>query len=118
MDYKVHKNRRGGELSRNGYRSNETCLRRGKKAGKQVHHYLSLKKRRILKYVKDLAEVELLLSTIYVSLVVVSTMEPIAQELAARLPQIKAGSIWAIAGLLIWGVADRIERYLKKSIKK
>lgn len=67
---------------------------------------------------KDLAELELLISVMYVSLVVVSTMEPIAQELTARLPQIKVGSIWAIAGLLIWGLADRIERYLEKRIKK
>lgn len=71
-----------------------------------------------MKLFKDLAEIELVLSMLYICTVALSTLEPAIEDLIEKIPQLAAGGVALAVGAVAWITIDRIEKHLKKRIKK
>ena len=78
--------------------------------------YISLKTRRILKLITDIAELEMLWSAAYIAMVIGSTAD-LRQQIADRIPQIRNGIIFLAIGAIAWIITNKIERNLKKRKK-
>lgn len=78
--------------------------------------YISLKTRRILKMITDIAELEMLWSAAYIAMIIGSTAD-LRQQVVDRIPQIRNGIIFLAVGAIVWIITYKIERNLKKRKK-
>ncbi|MCI6467038.1 MAG: hypothetical protein MSA90_16425 [Faecalicatena sp.] len=79
---------------------------------------LGIRHRRRLKTVKDLAEIEMVLSMLYICTVALSTLEPAIEDLLNKIPQLAAGGAALGVGAIAWIAIDKLEKHIKKRIKK
>lgn len=118
MDYTVYQERDAGKPHRDQGGDRGVRRQAGQGEGIRVCHKLGIRRRRRLKLFKDLAEIELVLSMLYICTVALSALEPAIEDLIEKIPQLAAGGVALAVGAVAWITIDRIEKHLKKRIKK
>lgn len=117
MDHKIYSNRGDRELHGEQGRGQEVRREANSKKKDRLCNYISLRTRRAIKLIMDIAELELLWSAAYIAMVIGSTSD-MRQQIADRIPQIRTGIIWMVIGAAVWTIAHKTEQYMKKRIKK
>lgn len=74
--------------------------------------YISIKTRRTLKMITDIAELEMLWSAAYIAMVIGSTAD-LRQQITDRIPQIRNGIIFLAIGAVAWMITYKTQQYLK-----
>lgn len=118
MDYTVYKDRYAGKPHRDPGGNRGIRCHAGQGERIRVCNKLGIRRRRRVKFFKDLTEIELLLSMLYICTVAISTLEPALEDMVNKIPQLAAGGAALGTGVLIWIIIDQIEKHLKKRIKK